>query len=53
MRFQMRLIPLFMVLALAACGADGPPVAPAAPVAKTEGITITGEVAVGVRTFNP
>lgn len=44
----MRLIPLFLALALAACGADGAPQTPAKP--KTDGITISGEASVGVAT---
>lgn len=39
---------LAALLALAACGADGAPKAPEAP-AKT-GVTMSGEVAVGVTT---
>jgi hypothetical protein len=42
----MRLLPLFLVLALAACGADGPPVAPKAETSG--GIQISGEGRVGL-----
>ncbi len=46
----MRLIPLLTAtLALAACGANGPPVA---PTAKTGGVVISGEASVGVSTTN-
>jgi len=45
----MRLMPLILILALAACGAAGPPVA---PIAKTDGVVISGEARVGVITTN-
>ena len=46
----MRLIPLLILtLALAACGADG---APTAPAAKSSGVSITGEARVGVISTN-
>jgi predicted small lipoprotein YifL len=46
-----RLVTLFTLALLAACGADGPPVAPSqAPApAPTSGIAITGEAEIGVR----
>jgi hypothetical protein len=40
----MRLLPLFAVLALVACGADGPPLKPA----KQDGITISGDARFGL-----
>ncbi len=40
----MRLIAFFLALTLAACGADGPP----EPVATKPGISIGGEVSVGI-----
>ena len=46
----MRLIPLFLILALAACGADGPPVAPVAK--KASGVVLSGEVSLGLSTTN-
>ena len=45
----MRLTPLILILALAACGADGPPIAPAA---KTSGVVFSGEADVGMTTTN-
>jgi len=41
-----RLLVLIVPVLLAACGADGPPVAPSQ--AAAEGLTITGDAQVGV-----
>jgi len=41
---------LIVVLALAACGVDGPPTPPKAEAtASTSGITVSGEAAIGVK----
>ena len=42
-----RLIVLMLPLALAACGADGPPVAPS-KAASQQGVSITGDAQIGV-----
>jgi len=41
---------LIAILALAACGVDGPPVAPVAQVAPAPGVTVTGDARIGIRT---
>ena len=43
----MKALILFAALALAACGVDGPPVA---PQASQPGISFDGEASIGVRT---
>jgi hypothetical protein len=42
----MRYLALFALLATAACGVDGPPVANSA--SETSGVTISGCVAIGI-----
>jgi hypothetical protein len=44
----LRLIAFMSVGLLAACGADGPPRAPAASPAPAPGLTISGEASIGV-----
>ncbi len=44
---------LALVLALAACGADGAPVAPAAKPAMKPGISVSGDAQIGVLVQNP
>lgn len=50
----MKFLPLIAVLALVACGVDGPPVSPRAGSDKADtpkpGLTISGEAQVGVVT---
>lgn len=41
---------LIAVLALAACGVDGPPVRPSPKADQESGITISGDAYIGVRT---
>jgi predicted small lipoprotein YifL len=51
----MRPMRLAALLALAACGTDGPPLAPepASAPATRPGITMSGEVQMGVVVVNP
>jgi predicted small lipoprotein YifL len=47
MRIVMRLLPALSLVLLAACGADGPPVAPSTDV-PPPGISISGAAKVGI-----
>lgn len=42
-----RVLPVLMLLSLAACGADGDPVPPAKDQAKP-GVTVSGDISAGV-----
>ena len=46
----MRPLILAALLILTACGADGPPLAPGPAPEPDTGITVTGEIAVGLST---
>lgn len=43
----MRILPVLALILLAACGADGPPVAPS-KAAAVPGVSISGTVGVGI-----
>jgi predicted small lipoprotein YifL len=45
---MIRPLALIAALTLAACGADGPPVAPS-KAAATSGITLSGQASVGIK----
>ncbi len=45
----MKFLPLIALLALTACGVDGPPVRPA-PDAPAPGVTVSGDARIGVVT---
>lgn len=42
------ILALTALVTLAACGADGPPIPPAAKAAAQPGLAVSGEVGVGV-----
>ncbi|MFB9221398.1 argininosuccinate lyase [Paracoccus cavernae] len=44
----MKLLPLIALLALAACGVDGPPISPSTHETPPPGIAVSGEARIGV-----
>ncbi len=44
----MKFLPLIALLALSACGVDGPPISPSTQEVPPPGVTVSGEARIGV-----